>query len=131
MSDINTPSPRARRWLPLALLCLLAIAALVVWRSLPPPVTTLAVVNLDDEPVALAFYGAGLREPIAPQSLAPGQRVALALQLQAEGELRVRVTTSRAAVDAQLLPRASQLRETALQLELRDGNRFVLVPSPH
>lgn len=128
MSGINTSSPRARRWLPLALLCLLAVAALVTWRLLPPPTATLVVVNFDDETVALELHGAGLRQPVAAMALAPGQRASMALPLAAKGELRLRVSSSRAAVDSQLLPDASQLRAQLLQLELHAGNRFVLAP---
>ncbi len=123
-------APRARRWLVLvsAVLILLLLIVVLIWRAQTPTSVELAVVNLGDEMVELEFYGDGLEQPIASGPLLPRQRVSLSLALHDDGELRLRAASPRASVDAVLLPKAAQLRESSLQLEVRDGSRFVLVP---
>lgn len=128
MSDVGE-IPRARRWLPLAVLLLLLVTALFVWRALPPPSSELVVINLGDEVVELELYGSGLERPAATGQLLPRQRVSLPLALRSEGELRLHAVSPRAAVDALLLPQAKQLREASLQLEVRDGAHYVLAPA--
>lgn len=113
----------------LAALILLLLITVFVWRTQKPVSTGLTVVNLGNEMVELEFYGAGLERPIASGPLLPQQRVSLPLVLHDEGELRLRAASPRASVDAVLLPKAAQLRDVPLQLEVSDGSRFVLVPA--
>lgn len=121
---------KRRGWL-LAVVVLLVMAALVVWRMLPTSKTTpLVVVNLGDEVVALELYGAGLEHPVSSGPLASQQQLPLMLAVRDDGELRLHAVSTRASVDSQLLPQAAQLREMSLQLQVRDGAQFVLVPAP-
>lgn len=121
-------SPRARLWLLPVLLLLIVV--LVVWRALAPSTVMLPVVNLGGEVVELELYGDGLAQPVATGPLVPSQRAALALAVKRDGELRLRALSARVSIDSQLLARAAQLHERPLQLEVRDGSRFTLVPAP-
>ena len=124
---MSSARPSRRWWL--ALLILLAFAAaLLLWRVLAPTSVELAVINLGDEVVELELYGTGVEQSVASGPLTPRQQVTLPLLLRGSGELRLRAASSRASIDAQLLPQATQLRDMPLQLEVRGGNRFVLMP---
>lgn len=123
----HTGSPQGRPLLA-TVLVLLAIALFFIWRVLQQGPVMLPVINQGSEAVMLRFHGDGLLQPVEVAALLPLERVEVELVLAREGGLRLSSQSASASVDSLLLARANALREGEMQLEIQQGNRFVLVP---
>jgi hypothetical protein len=116
------------RTLLIIVLALLAFALFFLWRVGQQGPVSLQVLNQSSQPVSLRFHGDGLRRDATIESLLPHEQVRVELQLAPGGSLHLASETPRARIDSLLLEQAHQLRKEHVRLEVRPGNRFVLVP---
>lgn len=118
----------SRRSLLITVLALLAIALFFLWRVGQQGPLQLPVVNQGSETVSLRFHGDGLLRETVVESLLPLERVEVELVLAPRGPLHLTSESPSARIDSLLLPEAGSLRKARQRLEIRAGNRYLLVP---